>query len=71
MIGTDGPASADRCEAGDGSEGDGHASEEGKTALAERVIGAGKDKREDREDARAEDGEDSAEIRQKKQKHSA
>ena len=61
-VGGDRPAAADRGERGDPGEGQRHAAEQGQAVGQERAVAAREHERQHRQDARAEDGEDAAEI---------
>ena len=69
MIGFNHPTSADGGQGGDQGEGQGHARQHRQSAADKRLVGAGKDEGQDRQDAGAGDGQDAAEIGQKQEQH--
>ena len=71
LIGANGPGPSHCRETRNQGECGRHATQQWKATLAKRLIGTREDKREHREDARAQNRENAAEIRKKKQKHQA
>jgi hypothetical protein len=69
LIGADGPASSDGGEAGYKREGEGHAGQKGKAGFEEGTVRAREDERKDGEDARAEYGQNAAEICDYQEEH--
>jgi hypothetical protein len=70
IVGRDGPPAAYRRERRDKGEGRGHTDENGKSACQERPVGTRKDERQDGENARTQNREDSAKIGKQEEKHS-
>ena len=69
LVGLHGPAAADRRQRGDDGEGDRHAEQQRQAAFDERLVGAGEDEGQHRQDAGAENGQHAAEIGNHKQEH--
>ena len=69
LIGRDDPAPRDRRKAGDDRKGQCHADQHRQAVAQERTIRARQDKGNDRKDARADDGQHTAEIGQEKEDH--
>ena len=68
-IGLDRPAAADRGQGGDERECRRHPDEHRQRTAHEAAAGAGEDEGQDRQDARAEDGQDSAQIGEQDEQH--
>jgi hypothetical protein len=69
LIGLDDPAAGNRRQGCNDGEGQRHPGKHRQTAARERPIRPGEDERQDRENARADDRQNAAEIRQEEQDH--
>ena len=68
-IGADRPAAADRGEGRDDRERSGHSGQQRQSAAHEAAVGAREHERQHRQDARAEDGQDAAQIGEQDDQH--
>jgi hypothetical protein len=69
LVDRDGPAAAERCQAGNGGKGRRHAEEQGQYAAQEGLAGASEHERQHRQDAGADDGQNAAQISQDEEDH--